>query len=247
MKGIMIQRHFWAGIDIIMTMTGLEEYELQFVESEGDARSISAEMFQKMYRADDKKQKESVNMFLNKINQNINANDASPRSKLMSMYILRDVIELSLKPESKFSKLFSILLPHALLKSLEFYCEEIDPNKQIEEKGKKQFAGEPETGNNFVRCALEIIKYLSLKFPKGKNEDVTAFKKTYNKLLNLKVVFPNDYKFISPHMSSKLKQEDPVSDSKREPRPSNTGPAPEAQFSSGSSTSNSMVTQSKKI
>ena len=37
---------------------------------------------------------------------------------------------------------------------------------------------------------------LAIKFPKGK-EDVTAFKRTYNKLMEKKVTFPNDYKFIS--------------------------------------------------
>ena len=48
---------------------------------------------------------------------------------------------------------------------------------------------------------------LASKFPKGKNEDATAFKKKYNKLVQQKVTFPNDWKFISLQVGSKIKEE----------------------------------------
>ena len=48
-----------------------------------------------------------------------------------------------------------------------------------------------------MRCALEIVKFLAYKFPKSKNEEPTAFKRSYNKLIEKKVVFPSDYKYIT--------------------------------------------------
>ena len=131
--------------------------------------------------------------------------ESKPKSKFMSMLILRDVIESCLRPETKFNKLFTLFLTHSLLKSIDSFCDDIDPAKSVEDKGKKYFPGEAEVGNSFIRCNLEIIKALAIRFPKGKNEDATAFKKTYNKLLQKKVNFPNDYRFLILQPVSKVK------------------------------------------
>ena len=48
---------------------------------------------------------------------------------------------------------------------------------------------------------------LASKFPKGRNEE-TAFKKKYNKLTQQKVTFPNDWKFISLQLGSKVSREE---------------------------------------
>lgn len=127
---------------------------LAFIESEDEARSLSTEMFQKMHGAEEKKQKELVNQFLAKINENVTSRESNPKSKFMSMLILRDVIESCLRPETKFNKLFTLFLTHSLLKSIDSFCDDIDPAKSVEDKGKKYFPGEPEVGNNFIRCNL---------------------------------------------------------------------------------------------
>ena len=79
--------------------------------------------------------------FLNKINQNLNSHDASPRSKYMTILILRDVLESCIKPETKFNKLFSTFLNHKLLETIADFCESIDPNKAVQDKGRKYFPG----------------------------------------------------------------------------------------------------------
>ena len=55
---------------------------------------------------------------------------------------------------------------------------------------------------------------LAAKFPKGKNEDATAFKKKYTKLVQQKVTFPNEYKFITLQSGSKGSK-DEMPESKR--------------------------------
>ena len=84
----------------------------------------------------------------------------------------------------------------------------------MQDKGRRYFAGEGELGNNFVRINLETIKMLASKFPKGKNEDLTMFKKIYNKLLEEKVTFPSDFKFYTSILA-KSHRDDPMKDSKQ--------------------------------
>jgi len=133
----------------------------------------------------------------------------------MTMLIFRDLIDMSTKPETKFNKFFSTLLTHNLLKTMEGFCETIDPNKQVQDKGKKYFEGESEIGNNFIRLNLEIIKMLAAKFPKGKNDDATTFKKTYNKLVQEQVNFPNDYKFLTATGAARSSRNEGMNEPKR--------------------------------
>jgi hypothetical protein len=79
----------------------MEEFEIRFIENEGDARIISSEIFAKLYdlsTRDDKALKDSITHFLGKVNENINTKESSSASKLMSILILRDLIESSLRP-----------------------------------------------------------------------------------------------------------------------------------------------------
>lgn len=141
---------------------------------------------------------QSVNEFLGKVHENINLKEGvSGASKLMSILILRDLIENSLAPETKFNKFFNAFLTHKLLKSIEDNCSSIDPMKPVQDKGKTFFPGEAEAGNSYVRCQLEIIKFLGNKFPKNKKQEVTNFMKSYQKLQEKGVVLPNSYKFIT--------------------------------------------------
>lgn len=138
------------------------------------------------------------------------------------MLILRDVIENSLRPETKINKTFNALLNHELLYYLEENCNNIDPMKPIQDKGKGYFSGESEVGNNFIRCQLEIVKFLASKFQKNKNNEVTNFMKIYNKCVERGVVFPKDYKFISHNKGQK--EDGGMTDSRREPKVSKAGP-----------------------
>lgn len=56
---------------------------------------------------------------------------------------------------------------------------------------------------------------LAAKFPKGKNEDATTFKKIYNKLAQEGVSFPTDYRFITAVAGAKTTRNDPMVDSKK--------------------------------
>ncbi len=86
---------------LICIISGMEEFEIRFIENEGDARIISSEIFAKLYdlsTRDDKALKDSITHFLGKVNENINTKESSSASKLMSILILRDLIESSLRP-----------------------------------------------------------------------------------------------------------------------------------------------------
>jgi|JI9StandDraft_2_1071091.scaffolds.fasta_scaffold326502_2 hypothetical protein len=85
--------------------------------------------------------------------------------------------------------------------------------KPIQDKGRNYFPGDPESGNSFVRCQLEIVKFLGNKFPKNKNGEVTNFMKVYNKLQDKGVTLPNSYQFIS--LGGKNHKDDPAGDSSR--------------------------------
>ena len=56
---------------------------------------------------------------------------------------------------------------------------------------------------------------LAAKFPKGKNEEPTTFKRTFNKLTEEQVSFPNDYKFVTAAGGVKSTRNDPMAESKR--------------------------------
>ncbi len=85
---------------------------------------------------DEKSQKEAINQLFNKLFDNLTLPASSPTSKFMTTLVLRDIIESSLQPETKLSKLFTVLLSHKLFKHLEFMCDSIDPFKTVNEKGK---------------------------------------------------------------------------------------------------------------
>lgn len=100
----------------------MEEYELRFIETESDAKAISMDIFAKIREKEEKGQKALITQFFNIVNDNITASDVSPASKMMSILILRDVLEDSLNPSTKLSKLFSVLLSHRLLETIADNC-----------------------------------------------------------------------------------------------------------------------------
>lgn len=195
---------------------------------------ISSEIFNKIKEKEEKAQKVLIGQFFNIVNENITAVDVTPASKFMSVLILRDILEDSLHPSTKLSKLFSILLSHKLLETIGDNCESIDPMKPVQDKGKKLFPGQSEIGNNFVRCQLEILKHLANKFPKNTKNELTNFTKIYNRLQEKGVIFPKDNQFI---VASKGSRDEP-GETGRERKASVTGP--EQQYSSrgNGSTSN---------
>mgnify|MGYP000983174011 CR=1 FL=1 len=99
----------------------MEEYELQFIETRDEARGIAAEMFKKMSDAgasDEKIQKEMINQCFNKMFDSINSGSSSPSSKSATLMILVDIMDNSLRPETKLSKLFIFFLTNKVFKVL---------------------------------------------------------------------------------------------------------------------------------
>lgn len=188
-----------AGDNRIFSYSQMQEHEFRYIETEEDAQLNGAEIFSKLLaEGNDKNQKEMIHELLDKINENLKSAGSSPASKYCSLLVLRDVSENCLKSETKLTRLFNALLNHELLKTMESSCENIDPLKPVRDKGKSHFKGVgAELGNDFVRLQLELVKYLASKFQKNKTKETTNFMKTYNKLFEKGVKFPDEYKFIT--------------------------------------------------
>jgi len=106
---------------------------------------------------DDKKHKEAIVWFLNQLHDNISGSHSTPKSKLMSLLMLRELTEKSVRSErkeDKNSKLFSLLLSHKMLKHFAWLCETVDPYKPVNEKGKSFFPNDSMVGNDFIRLIL---------------------------------------------------------------------------------------------
>ncbi len=69
--------------------------------------------------------------------------------------------------------------------------------KQISEKGKSIFPSNSMVGNDFVRLVLELIRFWASRFPTTSKKEPTTYKRYYDELVDRKVIFPNDYKFLS--------------------------------------------------
>lgn len=117
---------------------------------------------------DEKSLKQAISDLLASIHAQITNPSFSPKSKLMSLLMLREFTEkhaLAERKEDKHNKLFSILASHALIKELRNISGEVDPMKQVNEKGKAYFNSNSVVGNDFVRLVLELIRYWASRFP----------------------------------------------------------------------------------
>jgi hypothetical protein len=84
-----------------------------------------------------------------------------------------------------------------VLKEMKVIAEQTDPLKQTHEKGKSYFPTSSQTGNDFIRLILELIKYWASKFPTTTKKESTNYKKFYDDLVDKRVTFPQDYKFLT--------------------------------------------------
>jgi hypothetical protein len=171
----------------------------------------------------------------------------TPKSKLMSLLLLRDFTErhaLAERKEDKQSKFFSILASHSLLTDLKNIAEDIDPLKQVHDKGKSYFPTSSAIGNDFIRLVLELLRFWGIRFPATSKKEPTTYKRYFDELTTRKVTFPAEYKFLAAF--NKKTNEDAMYDTGRgkyapEPSPSVLSPpsAPQPAASSRSTISTS--------
>jgi hypothetical protein len=117
---------------------------------------------------DEKVLKQTITDLLASIHAQITNPSSSPRSKFMSLLMLREFTEkhaMAERKEDKHNKLFSILASHALTKELRNIAGDVDPMKQVSDKGKGYFPSNSIVGNDFVRLVLELIRFWASRFP----------------------------------------------------------------------------------
>lgn len=105
--------------------------------------------------------------------------------------------------------------------------------KPVQDKGRKKFPGHSEIGNNFIRCQLELLRYMANKFPKNTKSEPTNFTKLYNRLQEKGVVFPKDNQFIVASKNPKDEMPETTRERKvsgAEPQPSSRGNGPSSTF-----------------
>lgn len=200
--------------------------------------------------SDEKLHKQVVTSLLNKIHTQISTPTASPKSKLFSLQFMREFARkhaTAERKEEKHSKLFSILAAHELLHELRNIAERVDPFKQVHEKGKSLFPASSALGNDFVRLVLELLRYWATKFPTTSKKEPTSYRRNYDELVDQKVLFPQEFKFLTfanpnPAQSYRPPEDAPYETTRSkpsmgEPQPSNFvtpgGPAPPAATRAG--------------
>jgi hypothetical protein len=85
----------------------------------------------------------------------------------------------------------------------------IDPKKQLSEKGKSLFPGDKQTGNNFMRLLLESLVTWGTKFPTNSKKEPTRFNRTLTRLQDEKVTLPKEFQYYSAKQKKTERSETP--------------------------------------
>jgi hypothetical protein len=204
------------------------DIDFQGIHDESELKSIAEYVsitLNEVSARDEKAHKQAISDLLAKILAQISSPSSTPKSKLMSLLMLREFTEKHAqaeRKEDKHSKLFSILASHGLLRELKSVAEEVDPMKQVHEKGKGYFPTSSATGNDFLRLVLELLRFWASRFPATSKKEPTTYKRFYDELIDKKVTFPSEYKFLA--FANKKTAEEGMYDTARA-RPAETSPS----------------------
>ena len=95
------------------------------------------------------------------------------------------------------AKIFGPFAQHLLYHYLEDLAFNLDPKKNLSDKGKSLFPNDKNTGNDFMRLILESFVAWGGRFPTNSKKQATKFQKTLNRLTEEKIVLPKEFMFYT--------------------------------------------------
>ena len=115
----------------------------------------------------------------------VNDRESEPVSKYYSMHIVKHFAD------KKYPTFITDLAYSALFEDMVRILKTVDPEKQLEEKGRTLFPGEAELGTKYLNLIAKCVVEWGENFPIAENMQSSKFKKSLEELRTLKVVLPN--------------------------------------------------------